>query len=333
MERAEREYQYTLDHGGITGGIRDAFGNEERDLLDESIKEVRSLFGQYAALIGWIPMFDPDAAKVARPEMAHSGEAHGLLEKMRLARATIRGDRAAYEKATAQLRAMFEMVAAFVLQAVIYALLTPAAGALLEAVELGADAVEAGVMAARIAKFAASTTVNVVSTVGANLAVYGDDYSVAMLKSDLLGGLGGSLGGEAIDKMLGPVAKGMAERLGSKASKEIIALAKTAGSIEGGAWAQGSAGDLSIQNIVKTHLMGKAAGAITEATGKATGLAPDPGPQKAAAPDEQAAPQTTEPAPQESHTLTTATDESRRTTPAPTGAGNGGRWRSGPEHE
>ena len=250
----------------------------------------------------------------------HAGAAHKIIQDMRLARATIRGDRAAYEKATAQLRAMFEMVAAFVLQAVISALLTPAAAALLEAVELGADAVEAGVMTARIAKFAASTTVNVVSTVSANLVAYGDDYSVAMLKSDLLGGLGGSLGGEAVDKMLGPVAKGMAERLGPKASQEIIALAKTAGSIEGGAWAQGSAGDLSLQNIVKTHLMGKAAGAITEATGSAVGLAPDPGPQKAATPEEPTTPQTTEPAPQESRPSGAGSEEPKRT---PVAAGEG----------
>ncbi|HEY7909922.1 MAG TPA: DUF4157 domain-containing protein, partial [Thermomicrobiales bacterium] len=313
MARAEREYDYTIENRGATGAIRDTFGNEERDLLNETIKEVRRLYGEYCALVDWVPVFDPGASHVGEPEAVHSGAAHKIIQEMRLARATIRGDRSAYEKATAELRAMFEMAAAFVLQAAISALLTPAAGALLEAMELGADAVEAGVMTARIAKFAASTSVTVVSTVSANLVVYGDDYSVAMLKADLLGGLGGSLGGEAIDKMLGPVAKGMAERLGPKASTEIIALAKTAGSIEGGAWAQGSAGDLSLQNIVKTHLMGKAAGAITEATGSVTGLTPKPGAQAVTAPEEHTTPQTTEPAPQESRPSGAGSDESRRT--------------------
>ncbi len=295
LERAEREYQYTIDNRGATGAVRDTFGNEERDLLDETIKEVRRLHQEYGDLVGWFPLMDPAGVNLEQPEMTHSGKAHGIIQQMRLARATIRGDRAAYEKATAQLRAMFEMAAAFVLQAAISALLTPAAGALLEAVELGADAVEAGVMTARIAKFAASTSVNVVSTVSANLAVYGDDYSVAMLKADLLGGLGGSLGGEAVEKMLGPVAKGMADRLGSKISGEIVGLAKTAGSIEGGAWAQGMEGDLTLQGVIKMHLMGKAAHAIGETTKSAVGL--PPGSETVVTYDESAAPEHATPEP------------------------------------
>ncbi len=319
LARAEREYQYTIDNRGATGAIRDTFGNEERDLLDETIKEVRKLVGEYCSLVGWVMVFDPEAEDIERPQMVQSQQAQALIVQMRMARATIRGDRAAYEKATAALRAIFEMVAAFVIQAALTALLSPAAAALLEAVELGADAVEAGVMAARIAKFAANTTVNVASTIGSNLAVHGSDYSLEMLRADMLGGLGGSIGGEAVEKMLGPVAKGMAERLGPKCSTEIIALAKTAGSIEGGAWAQGSAGDLSLQNIVKTHLMGKAAGAITEATSSAAGLTPEPGPQKGAAPEAHATPQTTEPTPQESHPGGTGSDEPRRTPPVSAG--------------
>ena len=145
------------------------------------------------------------------------------------------------------------------------------------------------------------------------MAVYGDDYSMAMLRSDLLGGLGGSIGGEAIDKMLGPVAKGLTERLGAKASQELIAIAKTAGSMEGGAWAQGQSGDLTIQNLIKTHLMGKAAGAITEATGSATGLTPKPGAHAVPTPEEHTAPQTTESTPQEGHPGATGSEEPRRT--------------------
>lgn len=312
LARAEREYQYTIDNRGGTGWWRDHWGNEERGLLDETMEEVRRLFAQYCATVGWIAAFDPAGTNLQRPQMVHSTQATAIIEQMRLARATIRGDRAAYEKATAELRAMFEMAAAFVLQAAISALLTPAAGALLEAMELGADVVEASVMTARVAKFAASTSVNIASTVGANLAVYGNNYSVAMLKADLLGGLGASFGSEAVEKMLGPVSKGLIERLGPKCSAEIIALAKTAGSIEGGAWAQGSAGDLSLQNIVKTHLMGKAAGAITEATSSAVGLTPQPGSPKGTAPEEHTTPQERRPG-------GAGSDEPRRTSPVSAG--------------
>lgn len=312
LARAEREYQYTIDNRGGTGWWRDHWGNEERGLLDETMEEVRKLFAQYCATVGWIAVFDPAGTNLQQPQMVHSTQATAIIEQMRLARATIRGDRAAYEKATAELRAMFEMAAAFVLQAAISALLTPAAGALLEAMELGADVVEASVMTARVAKFAASTSVNIASTVGANLAVYGNDYSVAMLKADLLGGLGASFGSEAVEKMLGPVSKGLIERLGPKCSAEIIALAKTAGGIEGGAWAQGSAGDLSLQNIVKTHLMGKAAGAITEATSSAFGLTPQPGSPKGTAPEEHTTPQ-------ESRPGGAGSDEPKRTSPVSAG--------------
>ena len=90
-----------------------------------------------------------------------------------------------------------------------------------------------------------------------NFAVRGSDYSLAMLKEDLLGGLGGSLGSAAVGKMLGPVAKGLAERLGPKCSPEILAFAKTvghetmglattAGNIEGAALIQGQEGDLAL---------------------------------------------------------------------------------------
>jgi hypothetical protein len=345
LDRSEREFAYTIDNRGATGAIRDTFGNEERDLLNESIGEVRRLFIEYCNLIGWyeagglamanlaIPpsVYASGAIHLVAPPMVQSPQAQALIVQMRMARATIRGDRDAYEKATAALRAIFEAIAVFVIQAALTALLSPAAAALLEAAELAGEAVEVTVMTARIAKFAASTTVNVASTIGANLAVHGSDYSVAMLKADLLSGVGGSIGSAAVGKMLGPVAKGLTQKLGPKASQELIALAETAGNIEGGAWAQGEAGDLSLQNIVRTHIIGKAAGKLTHATGKAVGLAPEPGAQPSAAPDETATP-APEPAPQEQHAGTTPGNEPRRP-PVPTGesapAGGGAAATSG----
>jgi hypothetical protein len=341
LARAEREYDYTIQNRGTTGAIRDTFGNEERDLLDESIKEVRKLYGEYCVWVGWLPELDPAGVNLQQPEMVHSGAAHEKIQQMQLARATIRGDRAAYEKATAELRATFQAVAIFVIQAALTALLTPAAGALfgtaVEGAEIAVEVAEVGEVAAdvaevgeaavdvaevgtsaetattrAIAKFAASTSVNIASTVGANIAVYGDDYSLAMLKADLLSGLGGSIGGEAVEKMLGPVAKGLAARLGPKVSAEIIGLAKTAGSMEGGAWAQGMSGDLTVTSFIKTHLMGKAAGEITKATGSVTGLTPKSGAQAATAPEEHTTPQERRPG-------GAGSDEARRTSPTTTG--------------
>ncbi|MBW4518355.1 MAG: hypothetical protein KME16_01300 [Scytolyngbya sp. HA4215-MV1] len=263
--RAEREYNYTIENRGATGWWRDTWGNEQRTLLNETIKEIRRLKSSYIDLVGCLPF----TYQMLRPEMAKSGGAKEILRQMRLARHTIRGDRAAYEKATAELRETFQAIAAFAIQAALTALLTPAAGALFK----GAMAAR-GVMAARMLSFVETVSVNAVTSVGGNLMVYGSDYSLGMLKADLLGGLGGHIGSSAVEKMLGPVAKGLAQRLGSKCSAEIVAFAKGIGNIEGGAWAQGTEGDLSLQNIVKTHMMGKGSDVITKGVGSISGLAP-----------------------------------------------------------
>lgn len=330
LARAEREYQYTIDNRGGTGWWRDHWGNEERDLLDETIKAVRQMHADYCALVGWVPAMDPKGVLLAHPEMVHDGAATQKIAEMRLARATIRGDRAAYEKATAELRAVFEMVAALVIQAALTALLTPAAGALLEVVELGEAAVEAGAMTARIATFASEVSVNVVATVGSNFAVRGSDYSLAMLKEDLLGGLGGSLGSAAVGKLLGPVAKGLAERLGPKCSPEILAFAKavghetmglatTAGNIEGAALIQGQEGDLTLENVIKTHIIGKASGAVTEGTRKIAGL--PPGHQTVVTHGEAPSPEPTAPAPRPEPTPTSAPTPVSKPTLEPAASG------------
>src|SRR5262249_40423321 len=136
-----------------------------------------------------------------------------ILQKMRLARATIRGDRKAYEKATAELRATFQAIASFVLQAALTAVLGPIA----ELALIG-ELAEGASVALRVAKLAQTAAVGTASTIGANMAVYGSDYSLDMLKGDLLGGMGGALG----PALTGPVAKGLVSKLGPKLSGEIL---------------------------------------------------------------------------------------------------------------
>ena len=268
--RAEREYAYTIANRGATGWWRDKWGNEARSLLDATIRDVRDIKKKYAALVlpvGW-------ASLVMRPQLAQTAEAGALLQRMRLARATIRGDRKAYEQATAKLRATFQAVASFVLQAALTAILTPAAGALFAA---------RGVAFARTAlvTFVRTTSVGIASQVGANVAVYGSEYSAAMLKRDLLTGLGGAVGSAAAEKLaqaaFASVAKGMADRLGKRASDEIVKVASTVGSMEGSAVAEGKSltDDLTIQNVIEEYVLGKVGEGITEQTRKGLGLPAD----------------------------------------------------------
>jgi hypothetical protein len=246
--RAEREYDYTIENRGATGAWRDLWGNEQRDLLYETIKEVRRLYWLYTY------SFMPN------PKWADSTKAHGIVQQMRLARATIRGDRAAYEKATAELRATFEAVAAFALQAALTAVLGPLAELALVG-ELG----EGATLALRAAKVAQDAIVGTASTIGANLAVYGSDYSLAMFEADLRGGMGGALG----PALVGPCAKGLVSQLGPKLSgeiikasetvvgKEIVGLGKTVAGMETGAWAQGESANLSVIGVSEAHGMAK----------------------------------------------------------------------------
>jgi hypothetical protein len=277
--RAEREYEYTIKNRGATGWWRDHWGNEARDLLDETIKTVRDLQSEYLDMVGY------RFGLTMKPEAARSERAHEIIRQMRLARATIRGDRAAYEKATAELRATFEMIASFVLQAALTGVLGPVAEAMfvLEAAE-GAEALAVG---ARLANWAREASVGVVSTIGANATVYGSDYSMAMLKRDLLTGYAGAIGqagaAKLADKMLAPVAAGLAAKLGARAPAELVKVAGTIGSMEATAAVEGNSltDDLTLRNIVKTHVIGMGLGAITQTIhGRvASGLKPPQAPQ------------------------------------------------------
>jgi hypothetical protein len=235
--RGEREYTYTIENRGATGWWRDTWGNEQRQLLDETIQKIRGLVVRYRA------------AALVRPEWAHSPEAHRIVLDLRLARATIRGDRAAYEKATAELRATFQAVAAFALQVALTAVLGPIAEVALIG-EIG----EGASVALRVAKLAQGAAVGTASTIGANLAAYGSDYSLAMLKADLLGGMGGAIGPAAVDRLVGPYAKALAGKIGPQLSGEILELGKNAASMETAAWAQGKSADISVEGLAKARL-------------------------------------------------------------------------------
>jgi hypothetical protein len=276
--RAEREYEYTIENRGFTGAWRDTWGNEERDLLDETIYEVRSLQQQY--------LF----SAIANPTFVRTAEAHRMIHRLGLARATIRGDREAYEQATAELRAMFEMVASFAMQAALTAVLGPLAEALL----IGKLAQGAS-MAMRVAKGAQLAVVNTASTIGANLAVYGNDYSLERLKADLSSGLGGAIGPAAVEKLVGPYARALVKKLGPQVNAEILAagqaaqtsvwrgagqvvieeglaIGKTVAGMETGAMAQGEWADLSVASVAQAHGMGIASDRLTTGIQRGLGL-------------------------------------------------------------
>ena len=93
-----------------------------------------------------------------------SRDAKLLIREMHFARATIRGDRAGYEKATAELRATFQAIASFVLQAVLTAVLSPAAAALFRGISAAAAATRYGI-------WLKNTVVSMSSAIAANKAV------------------------------------------------------------------------------------------------------------------------------------------------------------------
>ena len=261
--RSEREYQYTIDNQGATGWWRDHWGDEARSLLDDTIKIVRESKAQYLTKAGWL--YNPFGEdRVMNEGWTRSEEAQDLLLRMRLARATIRGDRERYEKATAALRATFEMVASFVIQAALTAVLGPVAEAVFAAAGI-AETVEAAATMTRLVTWARETGVGIAATVGSNAIVHGDDYSLDMFKHDVLGGLGGAVGQAAAEKFLGPIATGIARRLGTECPPGIVRVAGTYGNITGAALATDEEVNLSMRNVVQTHLMAKGGEMITGA--------------------------------------------------------------------
>jgi Domain of unknown function (DUF4157) len=257
--RAEREYEYTIDNRGATGWWRDKWGNEARSLLDATIKEVRAKKAEYLELVK------------SDPKAAQSERAHLIIRDMHFARATIRGDRAAYEKATAELRATFQAIASFVLQAVLTAVLTPFATAL-----FAARLAQAGAMAVRFATWTKNTVVGMASTIAANKTVYGSDYNTDALIRDLKGGLGSAIGAVGAARLAGPVTQRITSRYGETVAREFVAGAETLGGMEVTGILDGEP-SITFENYLEQHFLGKVGGAITHGTTKTLGLEPRTG--------------------------------------------------------
>ncbi len=252
VRRAEREHKYTIDNRGATGWWRDHWGNEARSLLDATLKEVREKRDRYYAL-----------TKDGTDRLAmRSREAKVLIQELHFARATIRGDRAGYEKATAELRATFQAIASFVLQAVLTAVLSPAAAALFRGIHAAAAATRYGI-------WLKNTVVSMSSTIAANKAVYGNQYTRDMLLADLRGGLGGAIGSAAVGKLVDPIAGRLQSRLGKEMTGEFIEGVKTYGGMQTTAVLEGQ-GVVAFDEFAKEHFLGKVGEKITGAT--ATGL-------------------------------------------------------------
>jgi hypothetical protein len=285
--------------------LRDLFGNEARDILDETMETVRDLHAKYIATLA-AQFLQGIAGLKTDPD-----EAGKILQQMRLAKATIRGDRAEYEKATAELRSTFEMVGSFVLQAALAEVLGPIAGVIFrvgrgaEAIAVGArvaeaaEAAEALAVEARIAAWAREASVGVASTMASNKIIYGSDYSWSMIKHDLATGFAGAIGQAGAAKLaqavVTPVAAGLARVVSGQAGAEFLQAARTLGSAEaraplaakviskvrdetvslvGNIGSLALTDDVDLQNVVRTIVMGKGSEALRKAIRK-VGMQPE----------------------------------------------------------
>ena len=248
--RAEREHEYTIANRGATGWWRDHWGNEALSLLNATLTEVREKRDRYYALTK-----NGTDLKAMR-----SQDAKLLIRDMHFARATIRGDRAGYEKATAELRATFQAIASFVLQAVLTAVLSPAAAALFRGISAAAAATRYGI-------WLRNTVVSISSTIAANKSVYGNQYTREMLYADLRGGLGGAIGSAGVGKLLDPIAGRLQARLGKEMAGEFIEGVKSYGGLQATAVLEGQ--DLvAFDEFAKQHFLGKIGEKITHVTAK-----------------------------------------------------------------
>ena len=248
--RAEREHEYTIANRGATGWWRDHWGNEALSLLNATLKEVHEKRDRYYALTK-----NGTDVKAMRSE-----DAKVLIREIHFARATIRGDRAGYEKATAELRATFQTIASFVLQAVLTAVLTPAAAAIFRGISAAAAATRYGI-------WLRNTVVSISSTISANKAVYGNQYTKEMLYADLRGGLGGAIGSAAVGKLVDPIAGRLQARLGKEMAGEFIEGVKSYGGLQATAVLEGD-GLVTFDEFAKQHFLGKVGERITHVTAK-----------------------------------------------------------------
>ena len=165
---AEKEYQVTMAHRGVTGHVREWGGDPETEkILKKTRSDIPELTKQ------WNEAKDP-------------GLKQHLRSEIQKARATLSGDADAYEKDNARALAEFQSALSFAVS-IALAVAIPGAGA--------------GLVA-----FLETTALNIAANVASNFVIKGGEYGWGDLKGDVLGGVLGAAGGKFGEEVLGKVA-------------------------------------------------------------------------------------------------------------------------------
>jgi hypothetical protein len=180
-----RELEATEANKGWVGGARSLTGDPETEVLMKHSAE------ELVALQAEWRKGDP----WGRPRQQ-------ILAEMRHWRATLTGDASAYEAENA-------------------AIVEEIKGAVTLAVQIAISLVVPGLAEG----FIAQTLLNVGATIASNMVIQGDQYSLTMLRNDLLGGGLGALGGKLGEEVVG----GIADAVAGEAAVSAGAAAEKAG--------------------------------------------------------------------------------------------------------
>jgi hypothetical protein len=226
LARAEREYEYTIDNRGCD-------------------RRVARCLGQRAArAAGRVDRRSPRGARGipvrvdAQPEVPRDRRREKTSRTDASRACNHSGDRAAYEKATAELRATFQAIAAFALQVALAAVIGPAVLELAALAEIG----EGAAMGLRIAKIATEAAVGTGVDDRREPRRVRQRLSLAMLEGRSARRHGWRSRPRA-DRTVRQGTHGQARA--RSCPPEIVQFAETVAGIETGALAQGEAGDLS----------------------------------------------------------------------------------------
>jgi hypothetical protein len=162
---AEREFEVTWANRGVTGRLREIGDDPETEtIMRESIKQIRVLE------MRWLTSIDRD-------------ERRRVLTEMKRWRATLSGDAAAYEADNAKMRDTIRSAVSIAVQLAL-AVALPGAGA-------------------TFMGFVRVTAMNIAASVASNVVIYGDDYSLDRLQTDIAGGVLGAAGGKLGEELVG----------------------------------------------------------------------------------------------------------------------------------
>ncbi len=184
----QREATVTEARSGFVGSLREIGGDPETQaLMNESAAQLRALQTEWT-------QHDPWGS--GRPR-------HEILAEMRRWRATLTGDAMAYEEDNARLVAEIRSAVTFAVQ-VALAVALPGIGE----------------------GFLATTALNIGATVASNMVINGDQYTLASLRNDVLGGLLGAAGGKLGEEL---VVEAAASRVAGDAAMSAVEAAERAG--------------------------------------------------------------------------------------------------------